>query len=120
MKSPWEQYQTVLKRLECKDEGVREDWEEDADILLSDLEWCKFKEHVNFEATFNDCVDVDCDVIAAEYPTDTEIIRTIERGADTDCEVLEDDTGEDNCSEKSPSVGEVTQSVPSRLQNHTF
>jgi hypothetical protein len=50
-------------------------------------------------------VDVDCDVIAAEYPTDTEIIQTIKRGADFDCEVLEDDTGEDDGSEKLPSVG---------------
>jgi hypothetical protein len=52
-----------------KDEGVRKDWEEDADIPLSDLELCKFKERINFEATFNVYVDVDCDVIAAEYPT---------------------------------------------------
>jgi ribonuclease PH len=66
---------------------------------------CKFKERVNFEATFNDYVDVDCDVIAAEYPTDAEMIQTIERGADIDCEVLEDDIGEDDCSEKLPSVG---------------
>jgi hypothetical protein len=58
---------------------------------LSDLEWCKFKEHVNFEATFNNYVDVDCDVIAAEYPTDAEIIQTIKRGTDINCEVLEDD-----------------------------
>jgi hypothetical protein len=67
---------------------------------LSDLEWCKFKERVNFEATFNNYVDVDCDVIAAEYPTDAAIIQTIKRGADIDCEVLEFD-----CSEKLPSVG---------------
>jgi hypothetical protein len=26
----------------CEDEGVQEVWEEDDDILLSDLEWCKF------------------------------------------------------------------------------
>jgi hypothetical protein len=72
---------------------------------LSDLEWCKFKERVNFEATFNEYVDVDCDVIAAEYPSDVEIIQTIKRGADIDCEVLKDDIGEDYCSEKLPSVG---------------
>jgi hypothetical protein len=66
---------------------------------------CKFKERVNFEATFNDYVDVDCEVIEAEYPTDTKIIQTIKRGADIDCEVLEDDIGEDDCSEKLPSVG---------------
>jgi hypothetical protein len=60
----------------CEDEGVREDWKEDDDIPLSDLEWCKFKERVNFEATFNDYVDVDCGVIA-ECPTDAEIIQTI-------------------------------------------
>jgi hypothetical protein len=89
----------------CKDEGVRKDWEEDDDIPLSDLEWCKFKECVNFEATSNDYVDADCDVIAAEYPTDAEIIQTIKRGADIDCEVLEDDICEDDCSEKLPSVG---------------
>jgi hypothetical protein len=46
---------------------------------LSDLEWCKFKERVNFEATFNDYVDVDCDVIADEYYTDAEIIQTKKR-----------------------------------------
>jgi hypothetical protein len=45
-------------------------------------------------------VDVGCDVIVAEYPADAEIIQTIKRGADIDCEVLEDDTGEDDCSEK--------------------
>jgi hypothetical protein len=67
---------------------------------LSDLEWCKLKESVNFEATSNNYVDVDCDVIATEYPTDGEIIQTIKRGADIDCEMLEDD-----CSEKLPSVG---------------
>jgi hypothetical protein len=50
-------------------------------------------------------VDVDCDVIAAKYPTDAEIIQTIKRGAHIDCEVLEDDIGEDDCSEKLPSVG---------------
>jgi hypothetical protein len=50
-------------------------------------------------------VAVDCDVIAAEYPTDAEIIQTIKRGADIDCEVLEDDIGEDDCSENLPSVG---------------
>jgi hypothetical protein len=50
-------------------------------------------------------VAVDCDVITAEYPTDTEIIQTIKRGADIDCEVLEDDIGEDDCSDKLPSVG---------------
>jgi hypothetical protein len=72
---------------------------------LSDLEWCKFKKHVNFEATFNDYVDVDCDVIAAEYPTDAAIIQTIKRGAEIDCEVLEDYIGKDDCSEKLPSVG---------------
>jgi hypothetical protein len=48
----------------CKDKGVQEEWEDD--ILLSDLEWCKFKEHVNFEATFNDYMDADCDVTGAE------------------------------------------------------
>jgi hypothetical protein len=89
----------------CKDEGFREDWEEDDDIPLSDLEWCKFKKRVNFEATCNECVAVDCDVIAAEYPTDAEIIQTVKRVADIDCEVLEDDTGEDDCSEKLHSVG---------------
>jgi hypothetical protein len=89
----------------CKDEGVRDDWEEDDDIPLSDLEWCKFKERVNFEASFNEYVDVDCEVIAAEYPTDAEIIETIKRGADIDCEVLEDDVGEDDYSEKLHSVG---------------
>jgi hypothetical protein len=45
-------------------------------------------------------VDVDFDVIAAEYPTDAEIIQTIKRGADIDCELLEYDIGEDGCSEK--------------------
>jgi hypothetical protein len=44
-------------------------------------------------------------VIAAEYPTDTEIIQTIKRGADIDCEVLENDIGEDEYSENLPSVG---------------
>jgi hypothetical protein len=44
-------------------------------------------------------------VIAAEYPTDTEIVQTIKWGADINCEVLEDDRGEDDCSEKLPSVG---------------
>jgi hypothetical protein len=44
-------------------------------------------------------VEADCDVIA-EYPTDAEIIQTIKRGTDIDCEVLEDD-----CSEKLPSAG---------------
>jgi hypothetical protein len=44
-------------------------------------------------------------MIAAEYPTDAEIIQTIKRGADIDCEVLEDDIGEDDCSDKLPSVG---------------
>jgi hypothetical protein len=44
-------------------------------------------------------------VIAAEYPTDAEIIQIMKRGADIDCEVLEDDIGEDDCSEKVPSVG---------------
>jgi hypothetical protein len=44
-------------------------------------------------------------VIAAEYPTNAEIIQTIKRGANIDCEVLEDDIGEDDCSEKLPSVG---------------
>jgi hypothetical protein len=78
---------------------------------LSDLEWCKFKERVNFEATFNEYLDVDCEVIAAEYPTDAEIIQTTERGADIDCEVLEDDIGEDDCSEKLHSEY-MTQSVP--------
>jgi hypothetical protein len=43
--------------------------------------------------------------MAAEYPTGPEIIQTIKRGADIDCEVLEDDIGEDDCSEKLPSVG---------------
>jgi hypothetical protein len=47
---------------------------------LSDLEWCEFKERADFETTFNDYVDVDCDVIAAEYPTDAEIIQTIKKG----------------------------------------
>jgi hypothetical protein len=55
---------------------------------------------VNFEAAFNDYVAVDCEVTAAEYPTDAEIIQTIKMGADIDCEVLEDD-----CSEKLYSVG---------------
>jgi hypothetical protein len=72
---------------------------------LSNLEWYKFKERVNFEATFNDYMDVDCDVIAAEYPIDAEIIQTIKRGVGIDCEVLEDDISEDDCSEKLPSVG---------------
>jgi hypothetical protein len=73
---------------------------------LSDLELCKFKERVNFEATFNDYVDVDCDVIAAEYLTDALIIQTVKKGCRyIDCEVLDDDTGEDYCSEKLPSVG---------------
>jgi hypothetical protein len=89
----------------CKDEGDREDWEENDDIPLSYLEWCKFKERVNFEATFSEYVDVDCEVIAAEYPTDAEIIQTIKGGADIDCEVLEDYIGEDDCSEKLHSVG---------------
>jgi hypothetical protein len=44
-------------------------------------------------------------MIPAEYPTDAEIIQTIKRGADIDCEVLEDDIGEDDCTEKLPSVG---------------
>jgi hypothetical protein len=44
-------------------------------------------------------------VITAEYPTDAEIIQTIKRGADIDCEVLEDDIGKDDCSEKLPGVG---------------
>jgi hypothetical protein len=48
-------------------------------------------------------MDVDCDVIAAKYPTDAEIIQTIKMGADIDCEVL-DDIDEDDCSEKLPSV----------------
>jgi hypothetical protein len=43
-------------------------------------------------------VDVDCDVVAAEYPTDAEIIQTIK--INIDCEVLEDD-----CSDKLHSVG---------------
>jgi hypothetical protein len=60
---------------------------------------------VNFEATFNDYVDVDCEVIAAEYPNDAKIIQTIKGGADIDCELLEDDIGEDDCSEKLHSVG---------------
>jgi hypothetical protein len=60
-------------------------------------------------------VDVDCDVIAAEYPTDAEIIDTIKRGADIECEVLEDDIGEDNCREKLPHLEYVMQSVPYRL-----
>jgi hypothetical protein len=71
---------------------------------LSDLEWSKFKKRVNFEAAFNDYVDVDCDMIVAEYPVDAEIIQTIERGADIDCEVLEDAICEDDCSEKLPSA----------------
>jgi hypothetical protein len=73
---------------------------------------CKFKEPVNFEATFNDYVDVVCDVIAAEYLTDAEIIQTIKRGADIDYEVLEDDIGEDDCSEKLSSVGVREVTVP--------
>jgi hypothetical protein len=77
--------------------------EYDDDIPLSDLEWCKFKERVNFEATFNDYVDVDCDVIAAEYPTYAEIIQTIK--INIDFKVLDDDIGEDDCSEKLHSVG---------------
>jgi hypothetical protein len=44
-------------------------------------------------------------VIAAEYLTDAEIIQTIKRGADIDCEVLEDDIGKGDCSEKLSSVG---------------
>jgi hypothetical protein len=44
-------------------------------------------------------------LIAAEYPTDADIIQTIKRGADIDCEVLEYDIGEDDCSEKLHSVG---------------
>jgi hypothetical protein len=76
---------------------------------MSDLEWCKFKECENFEAIFNDYVDVDCDVIAAEYPTDAEIIQTIKRGADIDCGVLEDDIGDNDCSEKLPPVGVCNQ-----------
>jgi hypothetical protein len=44
-------------------------------------------------------------VIAAEYPTDAKIIQTLKRGADIDYEVLDDDIGEDYCSEKLPSVG---------------
>jgi hypothetical protein len=67
------------------------------------LELCKFKKRVNFEAIFNDYVDVDYGVMA-EYPTDAKIIQTIKRGADIDCEIL-DDIGEDYCSEKLPSVG---------------
>jgi hypothetical protein len=35
-------------------------------------------------------------MIAAEYPTDAEIIQTIKRGVDIDCKVLEDDIGEDD------------------------
>jgi hypothetical protein len=89
----------------CEDERVRDDWEDNYNISLSDLEWYKFKGRVNFEVTFSDYVDVDCDVIAAEYPTDAEIIQTLKRGADIDCEMLEDDIGEDDCSEKLPSVG---------------
>jgi hypothetical protein len=50
-------------------------------------------------------VDVDCEVMAAEYPTDAEIIQTIKRGADIDCEVLEHDIGEYDCSEKLAPVG---------------
>jgi hypothetical protein len=44
-------------------------------------------------------------LIAAEYPTDAEIIQTMKRGADIDCEVLEDDIGEEDCIETLPSVG---------------
>jgi hypothetical protein len=44
-------------------------------------------------------------VITAEFPTDAEIIQTIKRGADIDCKVLEEDIGEDNYSQKLPSVG---------------
>jgi hypothetical protein len=51
---------------------------EEDDILLSSLAWCKFKERVNFEATFNDYMAVNCDMIAAEYPTGAEIIPAIE------------------------------------------
>jgi hypothetical protein len=44
-----ESISNCFKKVEiCKDEGVRENWEEDDDIPLPDLEWCKFKEHVNF------------------------------------------------------------------------
>jgi hypothetical protein len=50
-------------------------------------------------------MDIDCEVIAAEYPTDAEIIQSIKRGADIDCEVFEDNVGEDGCREKLPSVG---------------
>jgi hypothetical protein len=35
-------------------------------------------------------MDVDCDMIVDEYPTDAEIIQTIKRDAYIDCEVLED------------------------------
>jgi hypothetical protein len=60
----------------CKDEGVHEDYEED-NILLSDLEWCKFKEHVNFVTTSSDYVGVDYDMIVTDYPTSTEITQTM-------------------------------------------
>jgi hypothetical protein len=55
-------------------------------------------------------VDVDCDVIAAKNPTDGEIIQTIK--INIDCEVLEDDIGNDDCSEKLPSVGVHDATVP--------
>jgi hypothetical protein len=42
-------------------------------------------------------------MIAVEYLTDAEIIQTIK--INIDCEVLEDDIGEDDCSEKLHSVG---------------
>jgi hypothetical protein len=101
MKFPQEQYQTVLKRLEyAKMKG----FEEIGKMMM--IFRCLTWNGVNFEATFNDYVDVDCDMIAAEYPADAEIIQTTRRGADIDCEVLEDDIGEDDCSEKLPLVGE--------------
>jgi hypothetical protein len=49
-------------------------------------------------------MDVDCEVIVAEHPTDAIIIQIIKRNADIDCEVLKD-IGKDDCSEKLPSVG---------------
>jgi hypothetical protein len=49
-------------------------------------------------------VDVDCDVIAPECTTVAETIQTVKRDADIYCEVLEDDTGEDDCSGKLPSA----------------
>jgi hypothetical protein len=83
MKSPWKQYQTVLKRLEyAKMKGFKNTGKKMT--IFRCLTW----NGVNFEATFNDYVDVDCDVISAEYPTDAEIIQTIKWGADIDDKMI--------------------------------